>query len=138
MPIGANLKETVNLTIINYASNIWAANAYLASNHSYLCKVHHSQLCNSLTVPHILALAPLWSFPYCGKRKQAHLLYFKFAKHLMELPTWTSNSFVQSKYQLVNPSGVIGKRIFDFFLPNAKKSFHLSSFAFTPCLYLPK
>jgi hypothetical protein len=77
-------------------------------------RVHRSQLYNSLTVPHLLALAPVWSFFNCGKRKQVHCLYFKFAKYLMELPTWTSNSFLQRKYQLVNLAGIIEKRIFDF------------------------
>jgi hypothetical protein len=94
---------------------------------------HRSQLYNSLTVPHKLALAPVWSFFNCGKRKQVHRLYFKFAKYLMEIPTWTSNSFLQRKCQLVNPSGVIEKRICDF-STEYQKSSHLWSFLFIPCM----
>ena len=133
MLIGANLKETVNLAIKNYASKIQAAYASLASKVSYLGRVHRSQLYNSLAVPHLLALAPLRSFLNCGKRKQVHLLYFKFAKYLIELPTWTINSFLQRKYQLVKPAGVIKKSICHF-STEYQKSFHPWSFLFVPCL----
>ena len=44
MPIGANLKETVNLAMKNYASKIRAAYTSLASNVSYLSRVHYSQV----------------------------------------------------------------------------------------------
>ena len=59
--IGANLKETVKLAMKNYASKIWTAYASLASNVLYLTRIHRSQLYNSLTDPHLLALAPVFS-----------------------------------------------------------------------------
>ena len=133
MPIGANLIETANLAITNYGSKMQATHASLASNASYRSRVYRSHLYNSLTVPHSLALAPVWSFINCGKRKQVHLLYFKFAKYLMKLPTWVSNSFLQGKYHLVNPAGVIEKRICDF-STECQKFSHLWSFLFVPCL----
>ena len=79
----------------NFATKIQAAYASMASSFSYLSRVHRSQLYNSLTVSHLLALVPVWSFLNCGKRKQAYHLYFKFAKYLIDLPTWTINSFLQ-------------------------------------------
>jgi hypothetical protein len=66
MPIGANLKKTVNLAMKNYASKIRAAYTSLDSNESYTSKARHSQLYNGLTVPHLLAFAPVWSFFNCG------------------------------------------------------------------------
>ena len=103
MPIGANPKETVNLAIKNYASKIRAAYASLASNVSCLRRVHRSHLYNSLT------------------------------KYLMELPTSTSNSFLQRNYHLVNPAGVIDKSKC-VFTTEFQKSSHLWSFLFVPCL----
>ena len=44
IPIGANLKETVNLAIKNYASKIWSTYASLTSNVSYLSRVHRSKI----------------------------------------------------------------------------------------------
>ena len=78
----------------NFATKIQAAHASMASSFLYLSRVHRSQLYNSLTVSHLLALVPVWYFLNCGKRKQAYHLYFKFAKYLIDLPTWTINSFL--------------------------------------------
>ena len=100
-------------------------------------RVRCSQLYNSLTVPHSHALVPAVSFLNCGKRKQVYLLYFKFAKYLIELPTWTSKSFLQRKYQMINPAGVIDNCICDF-ATECQKSSHLWSFLFVPCLQLSK
>ena len=43
------------------------------------------------------------------------------------------NSFLQRKYRLVNPTGVIEKRICDF-TTECQKSSHLWPFLFVPCL----
>ena len=68
-PIGANLKETANLALKNYACKIPARYTSLAPNVPYLARVYRPQLYNSLTVPYLLTLSHVWSFFNCGHRK---------------------------------------------------------------------
>lgn len=68
MPIGNSIKETIKLAIQNLEKKTRLAYASLVSNVTHLSRFHLSKLYNSLTVPHLLALSPIWQFFPASKK----------------------------------------------------------------------
>ena len=83
-----------------------------------LCLISHA------TVPHPYQLLQLCLIflicflfdNYFLLKKFVHGIYVKFAKILLDMPLWISNSFFLQKYLLISSATNIDKRMKDFYL----------------------
>ena len=62
MPIGKNMKETVKLSLENLKKKLRIAYASIISNIKHIDKLNLAKIYNSLVVPHLLSLCPVWQF----------------------------------------------------------------------------
>ena len=66
MSIGKNMKETVKLSLENLKKKRRIAYASIVSNVKHIDKLNLAKIYNSLVVPHLLSLCPVWQFSNLG------------------------------------------------------------------------
>ena len=114
MDIGKNMKETVNLSLELLKKKLRIAYASIAFNIKHIDKLNLAKIYNSLVVPHLLSLCPVWQFFSEPQKLSVRRVYFRYAKFLLSYPPWTRNSYLVNKFRLVSPTSIIDKRLHDF------------------------
>ena len=111
LPIGDTLKATRRLLIFHFqrrtatAYGSWVANK-LRLNRKLLAKLY-----NASALPNFLYLAPFWRTFTITETKELRRIYFRYAKYLLALPPWSSNSWVIKRYGIIDPHASIRKSI---------------------------
>ena len=108
------MKETVKLSLENLKKKPRIAYASIVSNIKHIDKLNLAKIYNSLVVPHLLSLCPVWQFFSEPQKLSVRRVYFRYAKFLLSYPPWTRNSYLMNKFRLVSPTSIIDKRLRDF------------------------
>ena len=111
LPIGDTLKATRRLLILHFQRRTATAYGSLVANKLRLNRKLLAKLYNASALPNFLYLAPFWRTFTITETKELRRIYFRYAKYLLALPPWSSNSWVIKRYGIIDPNASIRKSI---------------------------
>ena len=119
LPIGRSLHSTGMLLVRHVEVKIRIAYGSIIGNRHRFCRKYLASLYNAIALPHVLYIAPFWKYLSSAQCAKVRVLFFRFAKFLLRLPPWTSNSYIMRNYGVSDPT-VCVNRVAENFLKNAK------------------
>ena len=111
LPIGDTLKAIRRLFILHFQRQTATAYGCLVANKLRLNRELLAKLYNASALPNFLYLAPFWRTFTITETKELRRIFFWYAKYLLALPPWSSNSWVIKRYGIIDPNASIRKSI---------------------------
>jgi len=111
LPLGSSIRHTRYLLVEDLTRCISASYASIMS-----CKFRFNlhllaSLFNAIDLPHILYISPFWKLLTITDQIKIRSIFFRFAKYLLHLPPWQSNSKIVLQFNIADPNIAVARVI---------------------------
>ena len=106
---GPTTRSTIGLIKDNVSRSLTKCYGKAVSLRNSVNKSTLAKIFNAVVTPSILYISPLWELLKVTQKRQLRTHYYKLAKFLLRLPLWFSNSYISSRYGIIDPVTKIGE-----------------------------